>query len=255
LRNNTISMRSSTNRYFNAVHQVRNPATTALESSGILDLSSCDPDQHEYTSSMVEQQYMGQKETKRSSIISTLMTSTFDLNELVEATKPIQESLGMPLIEWSFLSDDEESLKDDKHQGTIPEDPQDDTTENEDSSSSSILSPLLSYSPSVGKGNHFKRSSHKNRLVRSKALNSHLSMLETSFLSLPRGGCDRLGEPRSATDFPFSYDVERWIELAEHVAAAKAAPVVGPAASQQKHHHQVKTTSLTQQQHTAAVMA
>jgi hypothetical protein len=249
-------MRSSTNSYFNAVHQVRNPATTALESSGILHLSSCDPDQHENTSSMVEQQYMGQKETKRSSInVPTLMTSTFDLNELVEATKPIQESLGMPCIEWSFLSDDDESSKDDKHQGTIPEEPQDDMTENEDSSFSSVLSALLSYSPSAGKRNHFKRSSHKNRLVRSKALNSHLSMLETSFLSLSRACCDRLGEPRSATDFPFSYDVERWIELAEHAAAAKATPVVGLAASQQEHHHQVQTTSSLHQQHTAAVMA
>jgi hypothetical protein len=231
-------MRSSTNSYFNAVHKVRNPATTALEISGILHLP-CDPDQHESTSSLLEQHYDN----------ITTMKSTFDLNELVEATRPIQESLGMPWIEWSFLSDDDdESSNSDKpsDQGTTPEEPHDDT--NNDESFSSVLSPLLSYSsPPVGKRNRFKRSHNKNRLVRSKALNSHLSMLETSFLSLPRG--DKLDEPRSATDFPFSYDVERWIELAEHVAA-KAAPMGLPS----KQQHQVQT-SLQQQQHTAAVMA
>ena len=192
---------------------IRQPATEALEESvrDVVRENSFQLYNNHMTSS-----------SRKTADKQNPIKGPFAMKELEEVTKPIIRSFGsFPLIEWSF-------------DGSIVEKDSSSDDDSEEPSSETFANKMKALDCDAPDDRRFvlkklKRSSssltglvekqpQQRRLVRSKGL-SRLSMLESPFLPVSRNfdddGVDE-HEPTNVADFPLSYDVEKWIELAEN---------------------------------------
>lgn len=165
-------------------HLAKVPATKALE-----DFTKRLP-VHEY------KQAAKKPENKLSSLLRRSKKGTFDMDDLVAAARPVQESVEFPSIEWSL--DDDYSSESDKSDEVWPKRSLSDLDDDEDE-------------PFYRLGKRNRECSVNKRLVRSKALTSDLSLLEGPFLPLPRSlFCGAPDISQGPTDFTVDlFDLER----------------------------------------------
>ena len=156
-------------------------------------------------------------------LLKSFNKSSFNMDELTQATKPIVESLvTFPIMEWSF--DVARGVEIDTP-GDLSENSEPSTMftktiavayEGDDVTTATDKLCRLSSSSPTSRGMH-RRREHRRRLVRSKAL-PHLSMLESPFQPLSRNY--EVEEPTNVADFPLSFDIEKWIEVAEQTSSS-----------------------------------
>ena len=159
--------------------------------------------------------------------------TSFNVDELTQATKPIVEGLAtFPIMEWSFgVASSVEIDKTDDYSSENAESPNtmftksivgaphEERQDKDDVTAAMGKLCLLSSSLSSRGMHHHRQHGRRRRLVRSKAL-PHLSMLESPFLPLSR--IYEVEEPTNVTDFPLSYDIEKWIEVAEQTVSSSS---------------------------------
>ena len=182
---------------------MRNPATAALEA---------------FANRLPETEYERARAMASRSVtalvdsIERTHRCLFDMSDLLEASKPVESSISFPIIEWS-VEEFDGCPENDENEVSNPESISDD--EDDDNDLRVAFSPL---------GKRSRGVTTSNRLVRSKALKSHLSLLETSFLPISLSFCTDSCGLRSQTDFASKFDVEKWIEIAESAGSTSAFP-------------------------------
>jgi hypothetical protein len=166
-------------------HLAKNNATKALE-----DFTTRLP-VHEYKRA-------AKPENKLSSLLRSSKKGAFDIDDLVAAARPVQESVEFPIIEWSL--DDDYSSENDKPDEVWPKRSLRDLDDDEDDDLREPFSRL---------GKRDRGCSVNKRLVRSKALRSDLSLLESPLVPLSRSFGVVPERPKSPTDFSINFDLER----------------------------------------------
>jgi hypothetical protein len=182
---------SAVNSMQSEYHLAKNPATRALE-----DFTKRLP-VHEYKRA-------AKPENKLPRLSRRSKKGTFEMDDLVAAARPIQESVEFPIIEWSSSENDESDEVRPKRSLLHLDDDKDEDLR----------------VPSTRLGKRDRECSVNRRLVRSKALRSDLSLLESPFLLLSRSFCVAPEIPQGPTDFTINFDLERrvesWQKISKH---------------------------------------
>jgi hypothetical protein len=134
-----------------------------------------------------------------SSLLKRSKKGAFNMDDLVAAARPVQESVEFPTIEWSL--DDDYSSENDKSDEVWPKRSLRDLDDDDD-----LREPCSRL------GKRDRECSVSKRLVRSKALPCDLSLLESPFLPLSRSFCVAPDPTDSTINFDLERRVESWQE-------------------------------------------
>jgi hypothetical protein len=142
-------------------------------------------------------------------VTASVNGSPNDITNLLKASKPVEEGLSFPLIEWSF--DDNFSSDNEQIDPITTRRPQLISSESEGDETTTTNTSCSPLGKRIG-----SLISTNQRLVRSIALDAHLSLLETSILpiEMSRSSCS-ISRRSSSSSFSKKFNVDEWLDCAD----------------------------------------